>query len=128
MSQSGSQHVDTLIIGGGPAGLTCAISLARYRRNVIVVDSMESRAALIPEEHNYPGFADGIAGPQLLEALTTQAEVRDTAFVATHSQTVLSAEKVVLASGLIDRSGPVAGLDEAVEERLVRYCPICGRL
>jgi flavin-dependent dehydrogenase len=56
MSQSGSQHVDTLIIGGGPAGLTCAIYLARYRRHVIVVDSMESRAALIPETHNYPGF------------------------------------------------------------------------
>jgi thioredoxin reductase (NADPH) len=140
MSQSGSQHVDTLVIGGGPAGLTCAIYLARYRRNVVVVDSMESRAALIPETHNYPGFADGIAGPQLLEALTTQAgnygvpivrdriktlQVRDTVFVATHSQTVLSAEKVVLASGLVDRSGPVAGLEEAVEERLVRYCPIC---
>jgi thioredoxin reductase (NADPH) len=140
MLQSGSQHVDTLIIGGGPAGLTCAIYLARYRRNVIVVDSMESRAALIPETHNYPGFADGIAGPQLLDALTTQAgnygvpivrdriatlQVRDTAFVATHSQIVLSAEKVVLASGLIDRSGPVAGLEEAVGERLVRYCPIC---
>jgi thioredoxin reductase (NADPH) len=140
MSQSGSQHVDTLVIGGGPAGLTCAIYLARYRRNVVVVDSMESRAALIPETHNYPGFADGIAGPHLLDALTTQAgnygvpivrdriktlQVRDTAFVATHSQAVLSAEKVVLASGLIDRSGPVAGLEEAVEERLVRYCPIC---
>jgi thioredoxin reductase (NADPH) len=54
MSQSGSQRVDALIVGGGPAGLTCAIYLARYRRNVIVVDSMESRAALIPETHNYP--------------------------------------------------------------------------
>jgi thioredoxin reductase (NADPH) len=140
MSQSGSQHVDTLIIGGGPAGLTCAIYLARYRRNVVVVDSMESRAALIPETHNYPGFADGIAGPQLLDALTTQAEiygvpivrdrirtlqVRGTAFVATRSQAELSAEKVVLASGLIDRSGPIAGLKEGVEQGLVRYCPIC---
>ena len=107
MLQSGSQHVDTLVIGGGPAGLTCAIYLARYRRKVVVVDSMESRAALIPETHNYPGFADGIAGPQLLDALTTQAgnygvpivrdriatlQSRDTVFVATHSQTVLSAE------------------------------------
>jgi thioredoxin reductase (NADPH) len=140
MSRSESQHVDTLIVGGGPAGLTCAIYLARYRRNVIVVDSMESRAALIPETHNYPGFPDGIAGPQLLDALTTQArnygvpivhdriatlQVRDAAFVATHSQAVLSSEKVVLASGLVDRNGPIAGLEEAVDERLVRYCPIC---
>lgn len=140
MPRSESQHVDALIIGGGPAGLTCAIYLARYRRNVIVVDSMESRAALIPETHNYPGFADGIAGPRLLDALTAQAshygvsivrdrvatlQVQDAAFIATHSQAVLSADKVVLASGLVDHNVPVAGLREAVNESLVRYCPIC---
>jgi thioredoxin reductase len=44
-----------LIIGGEPAGLTAAVYLARYRRNVLVFDSGESRAALIPESHNYPG-------------------------------------------------------------------------
>jgi thioredoxin reductase (NADPH) len=54
------EDVDALIIGGGPAGLTCAIYLARYRRKVVVVDSRNSRAALIPETHNYPGFADGV--------------------------------------------------------------------
>jgi thioredoxin reductase (NADPH) len=69
------EDVDALIIGGGRAGLTCAIYLARYRRKVIVIDSMNSRAALIPETHNYPGFADGIAGPRLLDALTVQAKV-----------------------------------------------------
>src|SRR4051812_16236732 len=67
--------VDALVIGGGPAGLTCAIYLARYRRKVLVIDSRNSRAALIPETHNYPGFADGIAGPRLLDALTLQAKV-----------------------------------------------------
>jgi thioredoxin reductase (NADPH) len=64
-----TQHVDALIVGGGPAGLTCAIYLARYRRKVVVVDGRKSRAALIPETHNYPGFADGIAGPRLLDRL-----------------------------------------------------------
>ena len=73
MSRFEPRDLDALIIGGGPAGLTCAIYLARYRRKVVVVDSGESRAALIPETHNYPGFADGIAGPSLLEALTLQA-------------------------------------------------------
>ena len=58
--------LDCLIIGGGPAGLTAAIYLARYRRRVTVVDAGKSRAALIPESHNYPGF-QGIAGPALLE-------------------------------------------------------------
>src|SRR3954452_22733683 len=69
------EDLDALSIGGGPAGLTCAIYLARYRRKVIVIDSRNSRAALIPETHNYPGFANGIAGPRLLEALMSQAKV-----------------------------------------------------
>jgi thioredoxin reductase (NADPH) len=60
MSAPETQDVDALIVGGGPAGLTCAIYLARYRRKVVVVDGMKSRAALIPETHNYPGFADGL--------------------------------------------------------------------
>src|SRR3978361_1867740 len=65
---------DCLIIGGGPAGLTAAIYLARYRRNIIGVDKDESRAALIPESHNYPGFPDGISGRGLLGNLRTQAK------------------------------------------------------
>ena len=43
---------DALIVGGGPAGLTAAIYLARYRRRVIVVDEGHSRAKWIPRSHN----------------------------------------------------------------------------
>ncbi|WP_410052539.1 FAD-binding protein [Bradyrhizobium sp. SZCCHNRI1003] len=57
-------HTEVLIIGGGPAGLMAAIYLARFRRNVAVVDSGASRAALIPRSHNLPGFPDGIPGPR----------------------------------------------------------------
>jgi 2-polyprenyl-6-methoxyphenol hydroxylase-like FAD-dependent oxidoreductase len=74
MARPEMEDIDALVIGGGPAGLTCAIYLARYRRRVLVIDSRNSRAALIPETHNYLGFADGIAGPRLLEALTSQAK------------------------------------------------------
>ena len=63
--------LDCLIIGGGPAGLTAAIYLARYQRHAVVIDGGNSRAALIPESHNYPGFA-GIAGEELLFRLGTQ--------------------------------------------------------
>src|SRR3954447_16783293 len=73
MAESGNDELDCLVIGGGPAGLTAAIYLARYRRNVMVIDSRESRAALIPETHNYPGFAAGVSGKKLLELLTSQA-------------------------------------------------------
>jgi threonine dehydrogenase-like Zn-dependent dehydrogenase len=64
MSQQNT--MDCLIIGGGPAGLTAAIYLARYRRDVLVIDAGQSRARLIPETHNYPGFAEGVAGSDLL--------------------------------------------------------------
>ena len=68
---------DCLIVGGGPAGLTAAIYLARYRRKVLVIDSGQSRAAWIPKSHNYPGFEDGISGKALLKKLREQAEEYD---------------------------------------------------
>src|ERR1051325_4384700 len=64
---------DCLIIGAGPAGLTAAIYLARFRRDIVVVDSGRSRAALIPLSHNYPGFAEGINGEEFLARLHRQA-------------------------------------------------------
>jgi thioredoxin reductase (NADPH) len=74
MSKPANQPYDCLIIGGGPAGLTAAIYLARYRRRVIVLDAGKSRAAWIPTSHNYPGFEDGIGGPELLALLAGQAD------------------------------------------------------
>jgi thioredoxin reductase (NADPH) len=64
--------IDCLVIGGGPAGLTTAMYLRRYRRTILLIDSGHSRAALIPKSHNYPGFA-GIAGDDLLMRLREQA-------------------------------------------------------
>jgi len=140
MAPSESGQLDALIVGGGPAGLTCAIYLARYRRHVVVVDGGQSRAALIPETHNYPGFADGVAGSKLLEALVLQATtygveiVRDritelravaTGFEARCSAGVIRAKRAVMASGLIDRDLGDPVLRGSVGDGLVRYCPIC---
>ncbi|KRR16980.1 NAD(P)/FAD-dependent oxidoreductase [Bradyrhizobium retamae] len=140
MPRFAPSDLDALIIGGGPAGLTCAIYLARYRRKVVVVDSRESRAALIPATHNYPGFADGIAGPKLLEALAAQAktygveiiadrvtelQLARSGFEATCSQGTITAKRAVLASGLIDRDLGDPDLQQAIGYGLVRYCPIC---
>jgi thioredoxin reductase (NADPH) len=134
------QQLDCLVIGGGPAGLTAAIYLARYRRNVMVIDSRDSRAALIPETHNYPGFAAGVSGKRLLELLASQATtygvklVRDRvdkleksgdAFTATASGRAIPAKRIVLATGLVDRALEIPGLRPAIAEGLVRYCPIC---
>ena len=64
---------DCVIVGAGPAGLAAATYLARYRRDVAVVDSGDSRAEKIPRSRNVPGFPDGISGVRLLERLRLQA-------------------------------------------------------
>ena len=131
--------LDCLIIGGGPAGLTAAIYLARYRRQVLVVDAGDSRAALIPESHNYPGF-QGIAGPALLERLRAQARrygaelrrgtvealTRDgDAFTAMTGGERPRARTVLLATGLVDKNPDIAGLSEGIAHSVIRFCPIC---
>ena len=140
MSAPPSHDIDCLVIGGGPAGLTAAIYLARYRRKAVVIDSRASRAALIPETHNYPGFPDGIRGTELLQALAEQAETygisivrarvetlkrQEDGFVATTAGTEIRAKRVVLATGLVDNSPSLPGLRTAIDDGLVRYCPIC---
>src|SRR4051794_12242868 len=64
--------LDCLIIGGGPAGLTAAIYLARFHLNILVVDGGKSRAAWIPCSHNHAGFPDGISGKELLQRMRDQ--------------------------------------------------------
>src|SRR5690606_39433025 len=65
---------DCLIAGGGPAGLTAGVYLARFRRDVLVIDAGEPRAALIPTSRNCPGFPDGIRGRDLLRAMRAHAD------------------------------------------------------
>ena len=66
--------LDCLVIGAGPAGLTAATYLARFRRTVLVIEDGQSRAALIPVTRNYPGFPEGISGQDLLGRIRGQAE------------------------------------------------------
>src|SRR3978361_306333 len=69
MSSAEPDMLDCAIIGGGPAGLTAAIYLARFLRKIALVDGGESRAAWIPRSHNHPGFPTGIGGRDLLMRL-----------------------------------------------------------
>ena len=54
--------LDCLIVGAGPAGLTAAIYLARFRRRIAIVDANASRALWIPVSHNHAGFPEGVHG------------------------------------------------------------------
>ena len=67
-------EVDALIVGCGPAGLTAAIYLGRFRRSFALVDAGQSRLGLIPITHNHPGFPDGVKGRVLWARMKTQAE------------------------------------------------------
>ena len=132
--------IDCLIVGGGPAGLTAAIYLGRYRRSVMLVDAGESRAALIPESHNYPGYA-GISGRDLLKLLRRQAgsfgaELIDGRvdslepggehlLLARFGGETVRARSVLMASGIVDRDPPLPGIRIAVQKGTLRYCPIC---
>ena len=133
--------LDCLVIGGGPAGLTAAIYLARFRRTVLVVDKGWSRAEWITKSHNLPGFPEGLAGLVLLGRLRAQARLygavietgvidalfgsSETPFTATLGTTVLKARTVILATGVTENKPPVAHVADAVKRGLIRTCPIC---
>jgi thioredoxin reductase (NADPH) len=131
---------DTLIIGGGPGGLTAAIYLRRFMRKVAVFDKGNSRASWIPVSHNYPGFPEGVGGKALLENLRsqlaryggeiTQGEITslridDGAFVATWEGGEVRALTVIVATGIVDKSLPVDRWRDAVASGAIRLCPVC---
>ncbi|MAN47723.1 MAG: thioredoxin reductase [Hyphomonas sp.] len=137
-----SKQCDVLIIGGGPAGLTAAIYLARYHRHVMVVDAGHSRAKWIPCSHNYPGFPDGINGEDLLGRMREQAERYGTtivtglieelkggidAFEARGEGIAFTARAVLLTTGVENRRPPMdaATHRDALDRGLLRYCPVC---
>jgi thioredoxin reductase (NADPH) len=63
---SAAEILDCLIVGAGPAGLSAALHLARFKRKVEVVDAGHSRALWIPKSRNIVFFGEGIAGAEIL--------------------------------------------------------------
>lgn len=131
---------DCLIVGAGPAGLTAATYLARFQRDIVVIDAGKSRARWIPTSHNCPGFPFGVGGNELLAKLREQAEQygiavqhsrvdtlrrESDAFVAVSGEREWRARTVILACGVVDRLPQVEGIEAAIESGAIRLCAIC---
>lgn len=131
---------EVLIIGAGPAGLTAATYLARFRRRVLVADGGASRACWIPVSHNMPGFPQGITGDAILKRMTEQAREygavieagcvdsltrEGDGFIARINGREVRVRAVLLATGVVDHHPDLPGVERAIERSLVRICPIC---
>ena len=131
---------DIIIIGAGPAALTAATYLGRFRRPTLVLDGGASRARWIPTSHNMPGFPAGISGAEILAHLRNQAgrygaQIRpgvvesieriDDGFELDLGIERLRARYILLATGVRDRLPPLEGTAEAVLRSVIRVCPIC---
>ncbi|MFE7629685.1 NAD(P)/FAD-dependent oxidoreductase [Kocuria sp. NPDC057446] len=130
---------DVVVVGGGAAGLSAAVALARSLRSVAVVDAGEPRNAPAAGAHNLLG-REGVPPLELLAAGRREAEqygaeiVTDRAVTARageHGFTIglagggeLRARRLLLASGLVDELPDVPGVAE-LWGRSVLHCPYC---
>ncbi|WP_069170507.1 NAD(P)/FAD-dependent oxidoreductase [Streptomyces griseus] len=135
-----TQRHDVVIIGGGPAGLSGALALARARRSVLVIDAGDPRNAPASHAHNYLG-REGVPPLELLAAGRAEAAgygaeiVQGEAVAATRlpgggfrvvreDGGTVDARRLLVTTGLVDELPPVPGLAERWG-REVLHCPYC---
>jgi thioredoxin reductase (NADPH) len=136
-----SELRDLIVIGGGPAGYTAALYAARANLNPLVIEGFQwgGQLMITSEVENYPGYAEGVLGPQMMADFRRQAERFGAEFITDDVTRVDFSERpfrvwigddehraraVVVATGASART---LGLDseERLQGRGVTYCAVC---
>ena len=132
---------DVIIIGGGPAGYTAALYAARANLKPLVIEGIEwgGQLMITSDVENYPGYPDGIMGPEMMRHFRDQAARFGTDFITdvvtsvdfseqpfrvNVEQTEYLARTVIVATGATART---LGLESelALQGRGVTYCATC---
>jgi thioredoxin reductase (NADPH) len=132
---------ELIIVGGGPAGYTAALYSARANLEPLVIEGFQwgGQLMITSDVENYPGFAEGIMGPQLMGDFRRQAERFGAEFIADDVTRVdfseqpfrvwvgedeYRAQSVIVATGATARQ---LGLESerALHGRGVTYCAVC---
>jgi thioredoxin reductase (NADPH) len=136
-----SEHRQVTIIGTGPAGLTAALYAGRANLQPLVIEGIEKGGQLMltTAVENYPGFRDGIMGPELMEEMRLQAERFGATFVAGDvtsldlkqrpfrfrvGKTDYTSDTVILATGASAKWLDL-GVDKQLSGRGVSTCATC---
>jgi thioredoxin reductase (NADPH) len=132
---------DVIVVGSGPAGYTAALYTARAQLRPLVFEGSQYGGALMTttEVENYPGFPDGVLGPELMDSIRTQAErfgaelvtddvvsvdlTGETKIVRTHDGEY-AARAVIIATGSHYRKLGVPG-EERLSGHGVSWCATC---
>jgi thioredoxin reductase (NADPH) len=130
---------EVIVVGGGIAGLSAAIYLARAQRDTLVVDSKRSMAKWEPDVQNYLGFPKGVDGEDLLKKGRQQAErygaefLEDTiknveredgGFSLHGEQTSYRAQRLLLATGITHIPPDIPGVKECLGHSMF-FCKDC---
>lgn len=137
------EKADSIIVGGGIAGLQAAIQLGRYEHKVLVIDTGYGRSTLCRSYRNILGWPDGVSGEELRRLGRLQAERLGVTFVQDEvvqavvkgrvgdgfelwgkSGREYEASTLLLATGLIDRMPELPNLNECLG-LTVYVCPDC---